>query len=164
MNTASFSPDKIEILEFKIIKGEINSPFEFNQDKLKGHHFELGYEVGFNLDEKLAKVDFHVQVNTQSEGNKEEGHGAFSVTFIYGIGNLAELAIPMKKTDELEVDGRLANALASITYSTTRGILMTRFQGTVLASFILPVIDPNELMKSEKNNNKKTKGKNSKQQ
>ena len=155
MSSANFSPEKIEILEFKIIKGEINSPFEYDREKIKGHHFELGYEVGFNLEKKLAKVDFNVQVTTQSEGSEEEGHGAFSVTFIYGIDNLKELAIPIKKTEELEVDGRLANALASITYSTTRGILMTRFQGTVLDSFILPVIDPNELMNADKNNKRK---------
>jgi hypothetical protein len=42
--------------------------------------------------------------------------------------------------------GGLGNALASITYSTTRGILMTGFQGTALCNFILPVKDPDELL------------------
>jgi hypothetical protein len=45
----------------------------------------------------------------------------------------------------------LGNALASITYSTSRGILMTRFQGTALSDFILPVINPNNLLEKGSN-------------
>ncbi|MNY64312.1 hypothetical protein D3C86_2014030 [compost metagenome] len=48
--------------------------------------------------------------------------------------------------ETITIHPALGNALASITYSTSRGILMTRFQGTVLSDFILPVIDPNSLL------------------
>jgi len=40
----------------------------------------------------------------------------------------------------------LANAIASISYSTARGIIVSRFQGTALCDFILPVISPNDLL------------------
>ena len=56
-----------------------------------------------------------------------------------------------KEKDEIiTVHPALGNALASITYSTSRGILMTRFQGTVLSDFILPVINPNDLLEKGK--------------
>ena len=50
------------------------------------------------------------------------------------------------KEEEITIDANLGNALASISYATSRGILMTRFQGTALEDFILPVIDPNDLL------------------
>jgi hypothetical protein len=60
---------------------------------------------------------------------------------------MAELAIETKPK-HLEIHSGLANAIASISYSTARGIILSRFQGTALREFILPVIDPNSLLKN----------------
>ncbi|GAO27720.1 hypothetical protein JCM15548_14569 [Geofilum rubicundum JCM 15548] len=42
----------------------------------------------------------------------------------------------------------LGNALSSVTYSTSRGILLTKMQGTALQNFVLPIINPNKLLHS----------------
>jgi hypothetical protein len=44
------------------------------------------------------------------------------------------------------LDPDLGNALSAITYSTARGILLTRLQGTAFQDFILPIINPNNLL------------------
>jgi hypothetical protein len=62
------------------------------------------------------------------------------------LTNLSDLVKIIDKTEQLEVNNGLANALASMTYSTSRGVLLTRLQRTALEAFILPVIDPNELL------------------
>lgn len=139
-------PDKIEIVDFKIIKGQINSPFDFEIEKVEGHTFNVDFELGFNLDDKLVKADFSVNVETKSkETNIEEAIGAFRFVYIFYVDNIEELTA-MENDLTVTLHPSLGNALASITYSTSRGILMTRFQGTALSDFILPVINPNNLL------------------
>jgi hypothetical protein len=65
--------------------------------------------------------------------------------FIYRIENLEELAFP-EKNKRLHLNPALTNALSSVTYSTSRGILLTRLQGTALQHFVLPIINPNNLL------------------
>ncbi len=89
-------------------------------------------------------------VNTESQDkDSDTARGLFELNFVYHIENLSELV--EQKDQQVTIDAGLSNALASITYSTTRGILMTRFQGTSLANFILPVIDPNRLAQRQAN-------------
>lgn len=145
-----FHPDQIHLIKMVIIKCHIDSPFDFSIKKSKGHEFNMDFDLGFNLKDKLVKADFKLNVTSKSEGgNLEETRGDFHFVFIFKIENLAELAIQNKK-HIIDLDPRLGNALASITYSTTRGILFTRLKGTSLEDFILPVIDPNSLLNMEK--------------
>ena len=141
-----FNPEKISILEYKYIKGQIDTPEDFNIEKVKGHDLENTLQLGFNLDDKLAKADFFFNIQTKSSSdNQNEASGAFHLVFIYKIENIEEL-VSISKEGHLEVNSWLGNALASITYSTSRGILLTRLQGTVFQNFILPVINPDNLL------------------
>jgi hypothetical protein len=140
-------PDAITLVEFKLIKGQLDSPFDFNIDNVGSHSSDVVLTLGFSMEDKLVKADLTVSVKTISEsGNETEASGFFHFAFVYRIDNLDELVV---QTDDgnVHVNAGLGNALSSITYSTSRGILMARFQGTALASFILPVIDPNSLLK-----------------
>lgn len=140
-------PSKIQIVDFHLIKGLIDSPFDFNLEKVEGHSFQVNFEMTFNLEDKLVKADFQVEIKTTSGGEQVEAQGSFHFVYIYEVGNLEELALKTKKKDQLDVSSDLGNALSSITYSTSRGILMTRFQGTALRNFVLPVVNPNDLLK-----------------
>ncbi len=104
----------------------------------------MDLELGFNLPEKLVKADFTVNVETKSK-NSEETIGLLSFVYIFHVDNLEELTTP-EDDSTVTINAGLGNALAAITYSTSRGILMTRFQGTALSTFILPVINPNKLI------------------
>jgi hypothetical protein len=146
MSANLLQPEKIEIVDFKIIKGQINSPFDFEDAKVQGHNFNVNFELGFNIPDKLIKADFSVNVETNSENETtEEASGAFSFAFVFHVNNIDELT-KVEKDNTITISPALGNALAAITYSTSRGILMTRFQGTILSNFILPVINPNKLL------------------
>lgn len=147
MSANFLKPEKIEIVKFKIIKGQINSPFDFEEDKVEGHSYNVNFELGFNIPDKLIKADFSVNVETKSnKESAEEAMGTFSFVYVFRVDNIEELT-KSEKDNTVSISPALGNALASITYSTSRGILMTRFQGTALSNFILPVINPNELLK-----------------
>lgn len=142
----NFDPQKATIIEFKMVKGQVDTPEDFDQSKVEGRYLENGLQFGFNLEDKLVKADFTIEIRTESRGaNSEESIGNFHLVFIYHIANLEELAKP-DKDGLIELDPILGNTLASVTYSTARGVLLTKLQGTALHDFILPIINPNELL------------------
>jgi hypothetical protein len=145
-----FDPEKISLIDFKMIKGQVDTLENFDISKVVGHKLDNSLQLGFNLKDKLAKADFTINLTTDSLGeNEQEATGNFHLIFIYRIENLEELAIP-EKNQRLKLNPGLANALSSVTYSTSRGILITRLQGTALQNFVLPVINPNKLLHNHK--------------
>ena len=145
-NSNFFDPKKISIIEFKMIKGQIDTPEEFDTNHVQGHHVENSLQLGFNLEDNLVKTDFFTEIKTESHGqNTKESVGSFHLVFIFRVENLNELATS-GKGELIKVQPVLGNAISSISYSTSRGILLTRLQGTALQDFILPVIDPNSLL------------------
>ena len=141
-----FDPDKLSIVEFKIIKDQIDTPEDFLIDNIGGYKLDNSLQLAFNLKEKLIKVDMKIDILTISNGlNTKEVAGNFHLIFIYRIENIEELAIP-DKNNLIVIHPTLGNALSSVTYSTSRGILISRVQGTALQNFILPIINPNKLL------------------
>lgn len=143
-----FKPEKITLIDFKMIKGQVDTPENFDSGKIKGHQLDNSLQLGFNLEDKLAKTDFTISIKTDSRGkNENEATGNFHLIFIYSIENIEELAIP-GKNNQLNLNPDLANALSSVTYSTSRGVLLIKLQGTALQNFVLPIINPNKLLRS----------------
>lgn len=145
-----FDPERIALIDFKMIKGQVDTPENFDISKVIGHELDNSLQLSFNLDDRLAKADFTVSVKTDSKGeNETEATGNFHLIFIFRIENLEEL-VTHEKNNRLNLNPVLANALSSITYSTSRGILLTRLQGTALQNFVLPVINPNKLLQNNR--------------
>jgi hypothetical protein len=145
-----FDPEKMTLIDFKMIKGQVDTPENFEISKVIGHQLDNSLQLGFNLDDKLAKADFTVSVKTDSKGeNDTEATGSFHLIFIYRIENLEELATT-EKNKRLNLHPGLANALSSVTYSTSRGILLIHLQGTALQNFVLPIINANNLLHTKK--------------
>lgn len=148
--SAKVVPDKIHLVGFRILNAEINSPFEFDLKQIASFENDVKFDLSFNLEDAMVKADFNVKITTISRENtnNDEATSAFSFVYIFHVENFKELA---KVIDDysLDIHGGLTNALASIVYSTTRGVLMTRFQGTALADFILPIINPQNLVNKQ---------------
>lgn len=141
-------PDKIHLKEFRLVNGKVDSPYEFQISNIKSFNFKVDYSAGFNIAENLIKADFTVTVSTVSiEKITDEAVGTYYFVFIFQVEELGEHA-KLVEGGGFDVNPYLSNAIASITYSTSRGILISRFQGTALRDFLLPVIDPNSLYKN----------------
>ena len=141
-----FDPEKIKLNNIKMIKVDINTPDTFESSGVTGFSLENSLTLSFDIGEELAKADFKATIKSESKFlNQEESIGNFHFLFIYKIENLEKLAVSGKK-ERLEVNSSLSNALSSITYSTARGVLISRLQGTGLENFILPVINTNSLV------------------
>jgi hypothetical protein len=146
-NPTPFAPEKIRFLDFKLLKGQVDAPEAFTLTDVDGYRLDNELQLGFSFGDLLVKADYTCQIHTESNGkNPQEATGEFHLVFIYKVDNLPDLAKP-NSTTQLELDPQLANALASVSYSTARGILLTRLQGTALQNFVLPIINPNGLIK-----------------
>lgn len=139
--------EKIHLVGFRILHAEMKSPLEFDTEMIDSFSNNFKFDLSFNLDDNMVKADFVIEIDTISEAdsNKEEASSKFHIVYIFNVENFKELA-KVIDDNNLDIEGGLATSLASIVYSTSRGILMTRFQGTALADFILPVIDPSKLL------------------
>lgn len=141
-----FEPEKLSLIEFKLIKGQVDTPEDFNLDNVKEYLLENSLQLAFNLEEKLVKADFSIEIKTKNDGeNSKEASGIFHLVYIYRVENLDELVKP-NKNKILDLHQDLSNAISAVTYSTSRGILITRLQGTALQNFVLPIINPNKLV------------------
>lgn len=147
MEKKAIQPEKIIIREFRLIKGQLDSPYEFRVSNIESFSYDVKFNSGVNLDEDLIKADFTISLSTVSKEETTEATGFYHFVFIYHVENLKEHAV-IQQEGVTDWNPYLANAVASITYSTSRGILMSRFQGTVMEDFILPVVDPNSLLQN----------------
>ena len=94
-NINIFEPEKISIVEFKMVKGQVDVPEDFDTSNVKGYHIDNAMQLGFNLQEKLVKVDFTIEIKTESEGQDiKEATGNFHLVFLYEVENLTDLAKP----------------------------------------------------------------------
>jgi hypothetical protein len=139
-----FEADKTHLRRVDILSASIENPFEIASWNSEGFHFNLSFEMGFNIEEKLVKYELEVGLHTEFEESEHQATGKFKLAFIFGLDNFDDLV--HGDGDGVEVSDELAFALTSIAYSTTRGILLTRFQGTIFREFILPVISPSDLL------------------
>ncbi|MDZ4681155.1 MAG: hypothetical protein SGI94_12015 [Saprospiraceae bacterium] len=146
---SKFQPDKLHFLSFHLLKGVVEGAFDFDPSKSEVYQYDLDYSAEIATESAEVKSNFSVTVKTDSKGNNPlEAEACFSFAFLFKVENLNEL-ISEVAPNQFEVDFPLANAIASISYSTARGILLTRLQGTALREFILPIIDPNILLKGK---------------
>ena len=136
--------DKLTMIEYKIIKGNIETPEGFDPKQISGYNVSDDLKLAFNPDQKLVKADYSIKVET-SNVSDPTAWVYFHFVFLYIVDNFQELTI-LKENKHIEVHPQLVNAIAAISYSTTRGILLTRLQGTVLSDFILPITNTSNLL------------------
>jgi carbamoyl-phosphate synthase large subunit len=81
-----FDPEKISLIDFKMIKGQVDTPENFDINKVVGHQLDNSLQLGFNLDDKLAKADFTISVKTDSKGENESEVTPKKKVMILGSG------------------------------------------------------------------------------
>jgi hypothetical protein len=141
----NFKVDQLFIKDIRIIKGELDSPFHAHISDIIDFESDMDFAVSVNTDNSEVLAEFTVTIKAIFEANTAiEAHAHFELGFLFGIGNFNKMVTQLPD-ETFELDNSLMNAVASITYSTSRGILLTRFQGTLFRDFLLPIIHPNSL-------------------
>lgn len=141
--------EKLSIIDFRLVNAKISTPEAFEISEIKGYDLKTELKFGYNLKDKIVKADFNISIKALSKSDIEtEATLDYDLVYFYLVENIEELVFDVKDQG-LKIDSGLGNALSSVTYSTSRGVLMTRLQGTVFQDFVLPIINPNSLLKSD---------------
>lgn len=136
-------------MEFRII-GVSEEAFRYpslenlRNFKPSDSEFEFAHFYKWNALENIFGVFFRISLNIRIEYEITELlHYEGSVH--YSIKNFAEI---VKIDPELSMSEKDEITLVGVAYSTIRGMIVVRTMGTPMAQYILPVIDPVQLVKS----------------
>ncbi len=145
-------PEKIKVVSITTLKGNIESSEDIDQNLIAGHHFNFEIGTGYDVEQKLVGIKLVVKIDAIDENeNILPVKGSYTHDVIMKVENLEDFIdqnkekTPLEK-DELRIDGLLGATLVGIAFSTIRGIIYIRTQGTSLGTVILPVVDPHKLI------------------
>lgn len=141
-----FDPTKVHFSDFKMLKGQVETPAGLELPADLQFLSDYALSMGLSADNELLRVDLAVEIKAESPTAEMPAiQGSFHFAFLYQIENLDEL-VQLADAKAPQLDYNLSVALAGITYSTVRGMLMTRLQSTLLEKFIMPVVNPADLL------------------
>lgn len=135
-----FDADKLHFLSFKTIEQNVSVPEFFDENLINEFDNTNKVDIAFNIEEKLIRTQFDIEVGTISD-NEKEAITNLKFVFIFKCDNMEELAKAQQK-GAAEIDANLGFAVSAISHATARGILLVKLSDTVFADFILPVVKP----------------------
>ena len=141
------NPSYIHLLSVDILKARIQSEFEALSEDSIEFQFDMSSTNGFNVVEKLVRFELEINLVKKNAEGRIIGECSFTISFVFQIENFEEVV--EEKEGGIVFNGAMAATLGGIAFSTARGILLTRFQGTAFRDFILPVIDPKKVFEDE---------------
>ncbi len=134
---------KFRFQSYKIIKFEYNEP-EGIQDKIQ-IHFNFNSRIDIDIDKDIISVTIGVDAFTNTEKSSKRV-GFIEVQYVFQVLNLKDF---QKNNDGFSLPTPFLTTLIGLSLSTTRGIILIKFSGTILEKIIMPVIDPNKLIPEE---------------
>lgn len=143
-------PDKIHVLNIKTLKGSIESTNDADPESIAGYRFNHLLGTGINEEDKLVGLELKVDITALNSSDEPIGiNASYTHSFTFYVENLEDFLEPNEEQGKTSnIDALMVAVLVGIAYSTVRGIVFTRTQGTSLNSVILPVIDPKKMLEN----------------
>lgn len=140
-----FDPTKLKIIEFKIVRGKIKAPYEFDSSNIENYQTNMSFSSSFNIEKSIVKANMGFTIETSSTSDQKEAGAKFDFVYLFKVDNLKDI-LGEQSEEDMRYIKNLLTAIAAISFSTSRGVLLTRLQGTVMKDYILSVIDPKKLL------------------
>ena len=145
---STIHPELITIQSVKIHKSNINATDEYMDNPVKpaGIEINVGQSTAFNIEKKNIRIRLKIELEARKNETEPIGlYGSYVLEFQIYVDDLEQFII--KAGDKKLIDSKLGGTLSGIVYSTERGIIYERTSATAFGGVILPVIDPNLLIK-----------------
>ena len=155
-SSTSIDIDKLALLKVTVFKAhlEANEAFRDTPKPINEFGVETATDSAFNFKDKLCRFRLYLKFTAiDSEKNQVGLDAEYGIEFHYQIDNLNDYLIH-KEGNEVQVDTGLGTTLCAISYSTARGIILERMQGTYFDGAILPIVDAGKLLNSKQEKNK----------
>jgi hypothetical protein len=143
-------PEYISIFFVKVYKSNHAASPEYLDNPQKPSNIKVRFaqESAINETSQNVRIRLEIILDGVDENENEIGlHGEWGIEFKLHVENLSQFLVESENDQGKSIDGKLGPTLLAIVYSTARGIIIERTQATYFNGVILPVIDPNELLK-----------------
>lgn len=150
MAQAVVKPEKIHLWGIRIIKEHFDCSDEFLENPVAVESFVFGHDYSQSLNHDITGMRSRLFLRLKGLDQDENELGLeaeYGIEFHFEVDNLKDFAEPPEK-DLVKLKGALSATIAGMSYSTARGIIWEKLSGTAFSHIVLPVINPNELLKS----------------
>ena len=140
-------PEKIHLNQILFIK-DVENILDKKLSKRPVYDLVLAHNTMHNLEKEFMKIRLFIELFAELDGEKLEQNVSYEFDFFFHIENMndhyrLEDGVPTFR-------GELISTLLAICYSTTRGILLMKWQHSVFQDIILPVTNIPNLMNSRR--------------
>lgn len=116
-------------------------------DELHDLNLDFGLELRFDATEKYVELDPAFRLSFRNPaGEPVPLEGYFRLRFRFTVDNLPDLLVAVPEPPGLVPSADLILALASMSYSTARGMVIGKTAGTPFERLALPIIDAREFL------------------
>lgn len=154
MNPNSISiidSEKIHLLSVKVFKANLDTTEQFrdNPEKVNKYVIDTASDTVFNFKDKLCRFRFFFKFTGIDDKQNPLGIEAeYGIEYQYFIENINDFLIH-KNDNEVVIDSQLGITLCSISYSTSRGIILEKMRGTYFEDVLLPIVSPVNILESQ---------------
>lgn len=144
---STIKPELIHLRALKVYKTLVDASDDYIDNPVEVENISVQYaqNSAFNFEEKAIRIRLEILMLAVDSEDKEIGLNAeYGIEFHFVVENLDEFI--EVEGDTKTINGMLGGTLMGISYSTARGMVFERTQGTHFKGVILPVIDPKELV------------------
>lgn len=144
-NPGTFDISQVSVDDISINKSSIDNSAGLTAFKQAKHAFDINhsFDFGISFSQKKMQVIYSCDAKILDDTEKETGASAqFSIAVTFSINNLDDLATQGEKID---VNNDLVLSLTNITYATSRGIIFSKCQATVMEKLVLPILSNKRL-------------------
>ncbi|OMP81225.1 hypothetical protein [[Flexibacter] sp. ATCC 35208] len=118
-----------------------------NETTSSSYNYNFKIDSQYQKEYKIVRLFLEISIQGLDDADQFNGISAgYTHEFVFHVDNLEELVEFDEEKKIVVADGDLGITLAGIAYSTARGIIFDKTQGTLLKGLILPIISPNQLL------------------
>lgn len=149
MATAPLDLSRITLIETTFLECAIVQPGPDYTARSRFANINLhpGIEFSFNRDTNYLSVRLDLRIHpVDTDGQALPVEGRFHTHFGFVVANLEEQLEAASPEAEATPNFMLTMSLLSISYSTSRGMILGKVAGTVFEGYCLPLMDARELL------------------
>jgi hypothetical protein len=135
-----FYASLVHLVRFQNTKLDVSVPIDFDILAKREFTGEIYMQIGLLMEDSMAKCRIQLRLRTTGQVKREEARAWLDFEYLYHVENLKDL-VRIEHYEENYADLDLQYALATISYSTTRGFLPGKLLGTVFETYLLPITD-----------------------
>jgi hypothetical protein len=134
----SLKLDKIQMVKASCLSFSVKNKAA---EEIRGFIFDYKTETKADAENKLVFIQLKVEISGKlSEKEGQVNLGNFEFGFVYRVENLDELI--QLEDDHRYLDTMLQMSLLGISFSTARGIILTKAANTAISDAYLPILNP----------------------